>query len=163
MLVGALIACASISAGSLVAAAAQQATPPPGSQTTAPPPGAPQTTAPTRPDYNFPSGAGMFFFYVKPEKAADFEAIVAKIVDVLAKTQDPVLKQQATGWKIYKSLETPKDGAVYVFFFDPAITGADYDPVRVLGDALPTEVQALYERLKDVLVKVEKMGLTKIR
>jgi hypothetical protein len=126
----------------------------------------PQTPAgPQAPvsDYAFPSGSGMFFFYVKPEKATDFEAVVAKVSDVLSKTQDPARKQQAANWRIYRSTETPREGAIYVFLFDPAVVGADYDPVRVLGEGLPAEVQGLYDRLKDALIRVERMGLAKLR
>ncbi|HUL73960.1 MAG TPA: hypothetical protein VLT86_12710 [Vicinamibacterales bacterium] len=115
------------------------------------------------PDYTFPSGAGLLFFYVKPDKTADFEAIVARLSDVLDKTEDPVRKQQAANWRILRSVETTKDNAIYVMLFVPAVGGADYDPIKVLSEALPTEVQGLYERLRDAVVRVERMGLAKIR
>lgn len=125
----------------------------------------PATAAPKEPppDYAFPSGAGMFLFYVKPDKTADFEAVAGKINEVLNRTQDAVRKQQAAGWKIFKSTEAPKDGAIYLFFFDPAVATADYDPVRVLSEGAPADVQALYDRLKDAVIRVERMGLTKMR
>jgi hypothetical protein len=115
------------------------------------------------PDYTFPSGAGLLFFYVKPDKTADFEAVVARLSDVLDKTDDPVRKQQAANWRILRSVETTKDTAIYVFLFSPAVTGVDYDPIRVLSEAVPTEVQGLYERLRDAVVRVERMGLSRIR
>ena len=132
------------------------------------PPQATPATPATKPaappsDYAFPSGLGMFFFYVKPDKTADFEAVVGKLSEVLNKSTDPQRKQQAASWRIFKSAETPKDELVYVFFFDPAVTGAEYDPVRVLGEGVPAEVQGLYDRLKDAVIRVERMGLTKIR
>ena len=43
------------------------------------------------------------------------------------------------------------------------MAGADYDPVKLLTEALPAEVQALYTRLKDSIVRVERMGLVKLR
>ena len=114
-------------------------------------------------DYRFPSGAGLLFFYVKPDKTTDFEAVIARLSEVLDKTEDPIRKQQAANWRILRSVETTPDAAIYVFMFVPATPGADYDPMKVLGDALPTQVQGLYERLRDSVIRVERMGLGKIR
>ncbi len=114
-------------------------------------------------DYKFPSGAGLLFFYVKPDKTADFEAIVARLGDVLDKSDDPVRKQQAASWRVLRSVEATGDSAIYVFVFIPAVPGADYDPIKVLSEAMPTEVQALYERLREDVIRVERMGLAKIR
>jgi hypothetical protein len=52
---------------------------------------------------------------------------------------------------------------IYVFVVDPAITGSDYDPVKVLSEELPTEAHALYEVLKSATVRIERMGLSRLR
>lgn len=114
-------------------------------------------------DYVFPSGAGALFFHVKPERSEDFESVVATLADVLGRATDPIRRQQAESWRIFRSTEAPKDFAIYVFLFDPAVLGADYDPVKVLGEALPSELQGLYERLRADVVRVERMGLAKLR
>jgi hypothetical protein len=132
-------------------------------QTPPPATGLPTTPPIAQADYRFPSGAGLLFFYVKPDKTADFEAIVARLGDVLDKTDDPVRKQQAANWHILRSVEVTPDAAIYVFMFVPAVPNADYDPIKVLGEALPTELQGIYERLRDAVVRVERMGLAKIR
>ena len=82
---------------------------------------------------------------------------------MLEATEDPARRQQAASWRIFRSLEQQPGDTVYLFVFDPAVAGADYDPVRLLGEALPTESQALYETLKNAIVRVERMGLLKIR
>ena len=128
----------------------------------------PQTTVPmtasaSAPDYKFPSGAGMLFFYVKPDKAADFEAVVARLGEALDKSEDPVRKQQAASWRVLRSVEASGDSAIYVFVFVPAVTTADYDPIKVLSEAAPTEVQTLYDRLRDDVIRVERMGLARVR
>jgi hypothetical protein len=56
-----------------------------------------------------------------------------------------------------------KDNAIYVFSFDPAVPGADYDPVKLLAEAVPSEALALYEKLKTAIVRVERMGLARLR
>jgi hypothetical protein len=120
------------------------------------------SSQPAPQSYTFPSGAGLLFFYVKPDHAADFEAVIKRLGDVLTASQDPVRQQQAASWRMFRSVETHSD-RIYVFMFDPAVAGADYDPVKILNDGLPAEVQDLYAKLKGAIVKVERMGLDRLR
>ena len=124
---------------------------------------APAAPRPAVQNYAFPSGAGMLFFYVKPDRTADFEAVVARLGETLDHADDPARRQQAAGWKIFRSVETTKDQAIYVFVFDPAVMGADYDPVKILSERQPADLQQLYEKLRDATIRVERMGLTKLR
>src|SRR5262249_8726666 len=117
----------------------------------------------TTQSYAFPSGAGMLFFYVKPDRTSDFEAVVSRFSQTLDHAEDPIRKQQAAGWRIMKSVEVTRDAAIYVFLFDPAVSGADYDPVKILSEKQPPDIQPLYEKLRDSTIRVERMGLTKIR
>jgi hypothetical protein len=146
----------SVIAGLLVASTAASA-----ARAQNPPAQAPQ--APQTQAYGFSSGAGVLFFYVRPDKVADFEAIVARLSEALDAAQDPVRKQQAASWRMFRSVEAIKESAIYVFAFDPAVPGADYDPVKLLSEAAPTEAQALYEKLKGAIVRVERMGLARLR
>lgn len=114
--------------------------------------------------YTFPSGAGVLFFYVRPDKTAAFESVVARIDEALTKTADPMRRQQAASWRVFRSVEPASaDAAVYMFVFDPAVAGADYDPVKLLSQELPADAPALYAALKDAVVRVERMGLAKLR
>jgi hypothetical protein len=148
-------------ASSLTVAGTMRADPAVRRQT--PPAALPADQAPVPQSYAFPSGAGMLFFYVKPDKTTDFEAVAARLGSALDGADDPVRKQQAAGWHILKSVETTKDAAIYVFVFDPAVAGADYDPVKVLSEKQPADIRALYEKLRDATIRVERMGLTKLR
>ena len=118
---------------------------------------------PSSPQYVFPSGAGVLFFHVRPERAEDFELVVKRLLQALDRSFDPTRRLQAAHWNVYKSAETPRDAVVYLFFFDPAVSGADYDPIKVLGEDAPTDVSALFERLRAAIIRVERMGLTKLR
>jgi hypothetical protein len=122
-----------------------------------------QTAAPSAQAYSFPTGAGLLFFYVRPERTEDFERVVKRLAEVLDRTEDPARKQQAAGWRMFKSAEVPKDAVIYVFVLDPAVAGSDYDPVKVLSEGLPTEAHALYESLKAATVRIERMGLGRLR
>lgn len=98
----------------------------------------------------FASDAGMVLNFIKPEKTADFEAVVAKLHDALQKSDKPERKQQAASWKVFRANETGANGSVlYVFTIDPAVKGADYTVSTILAEAFPTEVQALYKSYAD--------------
>src|SRR5712692_3367702 len=51
----------------------------------------------------FPNDGGLVLNFIKPDKTADFEATMAKLKEALLKSDKPERKQQAAGWKIFKS------------------------------------------------------------
>lgn len=130
-------------------------TPPSGQPPATPPSGQPpaQQPAAQTPGRTFSSDAGMLFNMIKPDKTADFEAIVARVKEALAKSPNPVRKQQAAGWKVFKSVEPGMplpDGTravLYIFYIDPAVKDADYTITKILAEAFPSEVQDLYNKL----------------
>jgi hypothetical protein len=94
----------------------------------------------------FASDAGIVLNFIKPEKTADFEAVVAKLREALQKSDKPERKQQAASWKVFRANEPGANGTVlYVFTIDPAVKGADYTVSMILAEAFPTEAQALYK------------------
>lgn len=99
----------------------------------------------------FASDAGMVLNFVKPDKTADFEAVVAKLKEALQKSDKPERKQQAATWKVFKSPDPAGQNVLYVFAIDPAVKGADYTVTNILNEAFPTEVQALYKQYVDSL------------
>jgi hypothetical protein len=145
----------------------QTATPPPATppaqatQTPVPTP----TPAPTGPpaDYLFTTPAGMLLFHVDPAKTADFDVVVARLIEAFKTTKSQSRQLQAANWKIYKSAEKTPDSILYVFLFDPAIEKMSYDPLLYLAEVAPAEVQPLFERMKAAVVRVERLGLTKVR
>src|SRR5712692_4783976 len=93
----------------------------------------------------FGSDAGMVLNFIKADKTADFEAVIAKLKEALAKSEKPERKQQAAGWRVFKAVEPGPPGTVlYVFFIDPPVKGADYTVSAILAEAFPQEVQALF-------------------
>jgi hypothetical protein len=114
-------------------------------------------------DYVFPTSAGVLFFYVKPDHTADFEAVVTRLSVALDNAPDGLLKQQAAGWHMLRSVETVNNAAVYVFMFDPAVASANYDPIKVIAAVLPAEQATLYTKLKDSVIRIERMGLVRLR
>lgn len=122
-----------------------------------------QTPVPSPAGYTFTTTAGLLILHVEPSKAADFDAVLKRLAEALDRTDNGQIRQQAVGWRMYKSTEPSGDSVPYLLLFDPVIAAATYDPLRVLADALPAETQSLYDRMKAAVLRVERMGLTKIR
>ena len=111
----------------------------------------PAQAAAAKKPYVFASDAALILNFIKADKTAEFEMVMAKLKEALVKSDKPERKQQAAGWTIFKAAEAGPNGSViYVSLMDPAVKGADYDVMLVLSEAFPTEVQALYETYKTV-------------
>jgi hypothetical protein len=134
-----------LAAGVLSATAAFAQAPP------AQPPAQPAQQAAAAPTTRtFGSDGGMVLNFIKPDKTADFEAVVAKLKEALQKSAKPERKQQAASWKVFKSPDPAAGGNVlYVFVIDPSVKGADYTVSTILAEAFPQEVQALYKQYAD--------------
>src|SRR4051794_18485042 len=63
----------------------------------------------------FPNDAGMVLNFIKPDKTADFEAVMGKLKEALQKSDKPERKQQAAGWKVFKSPDPAGMNVLYVF------------------------------------------------
>jgi hypothetical protein len=95
----------------------------------------------------FPNDGGMVLIFIKPDKTADFEMVMGKLKEAMAKSEKPERKQQAASWKVFKSPDPAQGGNVlYVFVIDPSVKGADYTVSTILNEAFPQEVQALYKQ-----------------
>ena len=79
--------------------------------------------------------------HIKPDKTADFETVMAKLHEALAKSDKPERKQQAAGWKIYKSTEPVRAATCLRAILSPALKGADYTVAKILAEVFPTEVR----------------------
>jgi hypothetical protein len=102
--------------------------------------------APTKRE--FASDAGMVLNFIKADKTADFEAVIAKLKEALQKSEKPERKEQAKSWKVFKSPDPAQGGNVlYVFVIDPSMKGADYTVSNILAEAFPpAEVNELYKQ-----------------
>jgi hypothetical protein len=94
----------------------------------------------------FGSDTGLVLNFIKADKTADFEAIVAKVKEALQKSANPQRRQQAASWRVFKSPDPAAGGAVlYVFIVEPVVKGADYTVSAILAEAFPDELAALYK------------------
>lgn len=110
------------------------------------PAAAPAQAAPAPQARIFTGDVGLMFNVIKPDKTADFEMVIGKLKEALAKSDDPVHKQMAQGWRVIKNPEPIQGGNyLYVFLIDPVVKDADYTVSRVLAKSFPAEVQELFK------------------
>lgn len=114
------------------------------------------------PGMTFTGDAGMILYSIKAEGAADFEAIIAKLKEALAKTEDPTRRSQAQGWLIFKAAESAPGEALYVFVMNPVVKDADYNWARMF-DVLPREdqvkLQELFDKFRTTVIRANKINL----
>jgi len=83
----------------------------------------------------FGSNTGVVLNFIKADKTADFEAVVAKLKEALQTSPNATRKEQAASWRVYKSPDPGPAGSVlYVFIIDPVVKGADYAVATILAE-----------------------------
>jgi len=88
--------------------------------------------------------------YVLADKAAEFEAVITRVKEALAKSERPVRRQQAANWRVFKTNgPAPPGKVVYLFAMMPPLRGADYTIPTILAEELPAEAKELSRRLVD--------------
>jgi hypothetical protein len=90
---------------------------------------------------------------VNADKVADYEAVMGKLKEALAKSARPEAKAQAAGWKVFKNAVPNPDGTlVYVHVINPVIKDADYSILNNAYEAVPAaEQRALYDTYRAAL------------
>ncbi len=109
----------------------------------------------------FSSDAGLMFNIIKADKVADFETVIGKLKEALAKSENPVRKQQAASWKVFKQVEPgPNGNVLYIFVIQPAVKDADYTVSKILQEGFPAEVQELFKLYSATFVGLSMSNLT---
>lgn len=96
----------------------------------------------------FTTDQGLLLVAVKPDKVADYEAVIVALQEALAKSEDKEVRTLAAGWTVYKASDLDaKANAIYVHLLQPVVAGADYRPSLWLDKLLagaPVELLAKY-------------------
>jgi hypothetical protein len=111
----------------------------------------PGNASPSSPDpaaATFSTEQGLLLVAVKPDKVADYEAVIVALQEVLSRAADEDVRAMAAGWRVYKASELDaKSNAIYVHVLQPALAGVDYRPSLWLDKLLegaPPELLAKY-------------------
>jgi hypothetical protein len=95
------------------------------------------------PKLGFSSPTGVLLVPIKPDQTAAFEEFAKKLKAGIAKSEDPTIKQQAAGIKIFKSAEPFGPNALYVIVIDPVVPNAEYELFGMLQKTMtPDELRA---------------------
>jgi hypothetical protein len=114
----------------------------------------PQARAPFQAAHGFSGNAGLVLNGIKPDKTADYEMVMTRLQQALAASRDPVRRAQASGWKVFRTLDPTAAGApvFYLFLIDRVVPGADYNVTNILAEAFPQEITELYRKYFDAHV-----------
>lgn len=132
------------------------------------PPAQQQPATPKEPRVTFKGDAGILLFTIKGDQVANFEQLVAKVRETFEKSEDPVRKQQLTGWRVYKAAEpAPGGNVLYVLFVDPVVKGSEYDPIMLVVEGMGKEYaspenQELVKTFAGVFANVNQLNLTPV-
>jgi hypothetical protein len=97
----------------------------------------------------FDADSVVWMVTVKPDKTADFEAVLTALKDALTKSPNPEAKEQLAGWKIAKLTRPQPDGSiVYAHMINPVVKGADYSVMNNIYAVVtdPAEQKALFDK-----------------
>lgn len=119
------------------------------------------------PKVPFTTPAGALLVQIKPDQTAAFEEMVGKLRAGLARTDDAQLKQQASGFKVYKAQEPFGQNALYVVMIEPTVMNAEYELFAMLQKTMtPEELRApetaeMWKRYADAFAAgLSKLSLT---
>jgi hypothetical protein len=115
-------------------------------QEAAKPSGPPKTT--------YDTDTAIVLYAVNPGKDADYEQVMAKLRDALAKSTAPEAKAQLAGWKVLKSPAslTKDNRSTYIHIISPVVKGADYNIVGIVyAVSTDDEKLAFYNLYKGAL------------
>jgi hypothetical protein len=104
-----------------------------------------QAAAP--PKFTIDGESAVLFVAVKPDKTADYEQVLAKLKDALAKSEAPDAKKQAAGWKVVKTAKPQTDGTILYLHLITPVAGADYSVLQSIYAVVkdPMEQRTLYD------------------
>lgn len=124
-----------------------------------PPVAAPAVQGP----YELATDLGAFIIVVKADKASSFDGAMARLKQVFAASSDKDRKAQAAGWRVLKSTEEATDGAItYLWLIDPVSKATSYNPIEILRQISPADVQPVYDQLQASIVSITRVGLKEL-
>ena len=117
---------------------------------------------PAKPVLTLEGEAAIVLLLIKPDKAADFETVVAKYKEAFAKSDNPKRKEQLAGLTFLKSPTAIGGNTAYIFRVDPVLKGEEYDITRIILEVFPSEATDMYNKYKDAFAGRQIIPLNKL-
>ena len=118
--------------------------------------------APAAPVLALDGDAATITVLIKPDKTAEFESVLAKVKESLAKSEKAERKQQAAGWNVFKATQPVNGNVAYIMFINPVVKGQEYDISRLIAEVFPVEVQEYFAKYKEAFAGRGITPLTKL-
>lgn len=99
----------------------------------------------------FTGDAVLWAFTVNPDKAADYDQVIAKLKEALVMHGTPETQAQLAGWRVLRNDAPQPDGSLlYIHVINPVVKGADYSISNIVFGAFKAyeEQQKFYELYK---------------
>jgi len=117
---------------------------------------------PAKPVLTLEGDSAVIILLIKPEKAAEFETVIAKYKDAFAKSEKPARKEQLAGMKVFKSPTAMGGSTAYIFNVDPIVKGEEYDITRVIYEVFPSEATPMFNIYKEAFAGRQIIPLNKL-
>lgn len=118
---------------------------------------------PAKPVLPLEGDATVVILLIKPDKTADFEVVIAKYKEALAKSDKPARKEQLAGIKFFKSPTAMGGNTAYIMSIDPVVKGEEYDISRIVYEVFPTEATDIFNKYKESFAGRQIIPLNKIQ
>ena len=117
---------------------------------------------PAKPVLTLDGDSAVMIVLIKPEKAADFETVVAKYKDAFAKSDNAKRKEQLAGLKFFKSPTAMGGNTAYIVVADPVVKGEEYDITRVIHEVFPSESTDMFNKYKEAFAGRQIIPINKL-
>jgi hypothetical protein len=117
---------------------------------------------PAKPVLTLDGDASIVIVLIKPDKTADFEAVIAKYKEAFAKSENAKRKEQLAGLTVLKAATPIGGNAGYVFRVDPVVKGEEYDITRIIHEVFPSESTDMFNKYKEAFAGRQVIPLTKL-
>ena len=117
---------------------------------------------PTKPVLTLDGDSAVLIVLIKPDKTADFEAVVAKYKDAFAKSDNAKRKEQLAGLKFFKSPTAMGGNTAYIVIADPVVKGEEYDITRVIHEVFPSESTDMFNKYKEAFAGRQIIPINKL-
>lgn len=117
---------------------------------------------PEKPVLTLEGDAAIVILLIKPDRTADFEAVIAKYREAFSKSDNPKRKEQLAGLTFLKSPTAMGGNTAYIFRVDPVVKGEEYDITRVIYEVFPSEATDMFNKYKEAFAGRQIIPLNKL-
>lgn len=124
--------------------------------------GVAEAQEPTKPVLTLEGESAVMIVLIKPDKAADFETVVAKYKEAFAKNDKAERKQQLAGLKFFKSPTAMGGNTAFIIVADPVVKDQEYDITRIIHEVFPSEATDMFNKYKEAFAGRQIIPLNKL-